>query len=105
MFEQLEKYIEATLAALAALLAWCWRIARHDQERGQRIAALEEWRDEHMEQYRELDSKIDSLTLQNREQDVNLRYIKEAVGRIDNALATSRLGGSRWYDPQRKEGE
>lgn len=99
MFEQLEKYIEATLAALVALLAWCWRIARHDQERGQRIAALEAWRQEHMAQYRDIDKKLDELVLHEARKDEQLCYIKETVDSIDTALGASRRGGSRWYDP------
>ena len=103
MFEQLEKYIEATLAALAALLAWCWRIARHDQERGQRIAALEAWRQEHMAQYRDIDTKLNELVLHEARKDKQLYYIKETVDSINTALGTSRRGGSRWYDPPEKQ--
>lgn len=107
MIEQLEKYIEAALATLAALLAWCWRIARIDANRQARIEWLEQWRKKHSEFAGKQADRLDEVERRYERVDVKLDNIDSNVAEIKQSLRditkSRRVGGSRWYDPPEEQ--
>ena len=118
MIEQLEKYIEAALAALAALLAWCWRIARLDTNRQARIERLEQWRaahDDACEQRRredlaarkELQAELIAIKIEQAKQGATLEVMndiaRESRDVLRQLMQSRKYTGNRWYDPPEEQ--
>lgn len=118
MIEQLEKYIEAALAALAALLAWCWRIARLDTNRQARIERLEQWRaahDDACEQRRredlaarkELQAELIAIKIEQAKQGATLEVMndiaRESRDVLRQIMQSRKYTGNRWYDPPEEQ--
>lgn len=118
MVEQLERYIEAALAALTALLAWCWRIARLDTNRQARIERLEQWRaahDDACEQRRredlaarkELQAELIAIKIEQAKQGATLEAMndiaRESRDVLRQLMQSRKYIGNRWYDPPEEQ--
>ena len=103
---QLDDYthlLEAALAALAAALAWCWRLAVKDHDRHRRIELLEKWQHEHMREYRNV---ADTLTELQQGQAVQVAELRNICRSLDELRKDHRkfvagriVGGRRRDDP------
>ncbi len=95
--------LEACFAALAAALAWCWRLAVKDHDRHLRIERLEQWRHEHMREYRAVAETLTALQQGQAVQTTELRNICRSLDELrDNQreiIASRIAGGRRWDDP------
>ena len=104
MIENLERYIEAGLAAVAALLAWCWRIARLDADRQGRIERLEQWRHKHSEFAGRQADRLDAVERHEERMDAKIDNIDSNIADVKQSLrdltaSVRRSGGNCWYDP------
>lgn len=96
-------WIEALGAAVIGLGAWLWRLARLDQRREDRLARMEQWREAHMREYRELAATLALLQQGQAVQTAELRNICRSLDELRNdqrEIISSRMaGGRRWDDP------
>lgn len=91
---------EATLAGLAALGAWVWRIARIDQQREDRLKRLERWSEEHKAENQTLLATLHSLEQSQAVQTESLRNISRSLDELrkdQREVISARL--ARWNDP------
>lgn len=101
MIEHLERWIEGGVAALAAVLAWCWRLAVKDHDRHRRIERLEHWQQEHMREYRAVADTLSTLQQGQAVQTAELRNICRSLDELRNdqrQLISSRMAGGRRRD-------
>lgn len=96
-------WLEAALAALAAALAWCWRLAVKDHDRHRRIELLEKWQQEHMREYRNVADTLTALQQGQAVQTAELRNICRSLDELRETqreiIASRMAGGRRWDDP------
>lgn len=100
-------WLEALGAAVVGLGAWLWRLARLDQHREDRLTRMEQWRQDHMAEYRAVAS---TLSLLQQGQAVQTEAMKNMCRSLDelrkdhrNFIAGSMAGGGRWNDPPRSD--
>ena len=101
-------WLEAGLAALIAALGWCWRLAVRDNDRHRRIEQLEQWRENHMREYRAVADTLSALQQGQAVQTAELRNICRSLDELRNdqriIMGERREGGGRCYDPPARGG-
>lgn len=97
-------WIEAGLAALAALGAWVWRVGRKYQQHEDRLRQLEKETSDARKQMERLFSRLDEIGREQARHGGQIDHIAESTAEIRGALFDGRLtGGRRWNDPPGRE--
>lgn len=94
-------WIEAGLAALAAMGAWIWRVGRRYQQHEDRLHRLESDQAEILRQLGELSPQLAKIGQDLARHGVQIDHIAESTAEIRRVLFDGRVsGGRRWNDPQ-----
>lgn len=108
-----EHWAEVLLAGLIGLGAWLWRVGRLYQHQDDRLRRVEEWKDAHVTEHGEeesrLESKMDDLYEMQNTQNIALARIESnqdhqraAIAELKKdlrSLGAPMPGGRRYGDP------
>lgn len=113
-----EHWFEVVLVALVGIGGWLWRLGRKEQQQEDRIARLEQWREAVTKEIKSdigrVEDRLDSIEREQTKQAATLsrieanqehqrEHMRELREDLRLIMGERREGGSRSYDPKRRE--